>query len=344
MPTPPGATLPPATHRPYLLQDEVMSENLDQSQTYRIGAVARLTGISVDRLRAWERRYAVVETRRTESLGRIYTREDVERLTMIKQLVDLGNPISSVAHLTDAQLRERLQQDNRARQQVQQFATRPVRVAVLGTTLAAYVDASAPRLHGMQIIGTFRHFGEFQRALGTLAPDVFVVEYPGVHAETVEEVVELMRRAGTQRAVLVCGFGRGEDFDALKAVGAVILRSPVSLEELEIACRYEGVDAAEEPVPSLRTELGDTIPPRRFQDEDLVRLANLSRSVECECPEHLVSLVGSLAAFEAYSATCKNRNPTDAALHAYLHRVTAHARALIEEALENVAEVEGLTR
>lgn len=322
-----------------------MSENHDHSQTYRIGAVARLTGISVDRLRAWERRYAVVETRRTESLGRIYTREDVERLTMIKQLVDLGNPISSVAHLTDAQLRERLQQDNRARQQVQQFATRPVRVAVLGTTLAAYVDASAPRLHGMQIIGTFRHFGEFQRTLGTLAPDVFVVEYPGVHAETVEEVRDLMKRAGTSRAVLVCGFGRGEDFDALKGIGAVILRSPVSLEELEIACRYEGEhELAEEAVPSLRTELGDTIPPRRFQDEELVRLANLSRSVECECPEHLVSLVGSLAAFEAYSATCRNRNPTDAALHAYLHRVTAHARALIEEALENVAEVEGLTR
>ena len=107
-----------------------MSQKQDSSQNYRIGAVARLTGISVDRLRAWERRYAVVETRRTESLGRIYSRDDVERLTMIKQLVDLGNPISSVANLSDSQLRERLQQDNRSRQQVQQFATRPVRAAV----------------------------------------------------------------------------------------------------------------------------------------------------------------------------------------------------------------------
>ena len=70
----------------------------------------------------------------------------------------------------------------------------------------------------------------------------------------------------------------------------------------------------------------------------------MSRSVECECPEHVVTLIGSLAAFESYSANCKNRNPTDAALHAYLHRITAHARALMEEALENVAEIEGLTR
>ena len=53
-----------------------------------IQVVARRTGLSVDVIRAWERRYGVVETRRTESLGRIYTRDDVERLTMIKQLVD----------------------------------------------------------------------------------------------------------------------------------------------------------------------------------------------------------------------------------------------------------------
>ena len=321
-----------------------MSQKQDSSQNYRIGAVARLTGISVDRLRAWERRYAVVETRRTESLGRIYSRDDVERLTMIKQLVDLGNPISSVANLTDSQLRERLQQDNRSRQQVQQFATRPVRAAVFGSTLAAYLDAAGERLEGLSLIGAYRNYSDFERALSSLAPDVLILEYAGVYEETVQEVVGLMKRAGTRRAVVVAGFGRREIFDALKAEGVMILRSPVSLEELALACRFEGESA---PEPSafdegLRPELGDAIPPRRFDDDDLVRLAGLSRSVECECPEHLITLIGSLTAFEAYSASCKSRNPTDAALHAYLHRVTAHARALMEEALENVAEVEGM--
>jgi Predicted transcriptional regulators len=207
-----------------------MSQKQDSSQNYRIGAVARLTGISVDRLRAWERRYAVVETRRTESLGRIYSREDVERLTMIKQLVDLGNPISSVANLTDSQLRERLQQDNRSRQQVQQFATRPVRAVVYGSTLAAYLDAAADRLDGLSLIGAFRVYSDFERALPSLAPDVLILEYTGVYEETVDEVSTLMKRAGTSRAVLVAGFGRREVFEALKAAGAMILRSPVSLE------------------------------------------------------------------------------------------------------------------
>ena len=329
-----------------------MSENgsPDQSQTYRIGAVARLTGISVDRLRAWERRYGVVETRRTESLGRIYTRDDVERLTMIKQLVDLGNPISSVAQLGDEQLRERLQQDNRSRRQLQHGGevAPPARVAALGTTLVGYLEDAADRLSGLQLLGTFRQHSDFERSVAALAPDVVVIEYPGVYDDTIAEVRDIMQRAGTRRAVLVCGFGRREVFDALSELGATILRSPVSLEELEIACRAAGRAEPEHygntEESLLRPELGETIPPRRFDDDDLMRLAGASRSVECECPEHLVTLVGSLAAFEAYSANCKHRNPDDAALHAYLHRITAHARALIEEALENVAEVEGLTK
>ena len=71
----------------------------DTSSAYRIGAVARLTGISPDTLRMWERRYAVVEPRRTPKGGRLYSQQDVTRLTMIKTLVDQGHAISTVANL-----------------------------------------------------------------------------------------------------------------------------------------------------------------------------------------------------------------------------------------------------
>ena len=46
--------------------------------------------------------------------------------------------------------------------------------------------------------------------------------------------------------------------------------------------------------------------------------------------------------FEIYSAQCENRDDDDAALHRYLHQVTAQARSLIEEALERVAAAEGI--
>jgi len=325
-----------------------MSESAPSSDdnTYRIGAVARLTGISVDRLRAWERRYGVVETRRTEALGRIYTRGDVERLTMIKQLVDLGNSISSVANLDDEQLRQRLQQDSRSSQNSNDpFTNKPIRVVAYGETLAALLRSSLDRLPGILLAGAYQHFDEFRRHVTALAPEVLILEYAGVYPDTVDEFADLLARSGARRAVMVCGFGRHDVFRSLEERGAVILRSPVSLEELELACRYSGEqrEAAVPSHPALPADLGEGIPPRRFGDADLVQLASIARSVECECPEHLISLIGSLTAFEAYSATCQHRNVDDAALHGYLHRVTAHARALIEEALENVAEMEGLT-
>jgi hypothetical protein len=52
--------------------------------------------------------------------------------------------------------------------------------------------------------------------------------------------------------------------------------------------------------------------------------------------------VSSLSAFEAYSQECENRSPDDAALHAYLHAATAHARATLEAALARVIEAEGI--
>ena len=75
---------------------------------YRIGAVSRLTGISQDALRIWERRYQAVVPHRSEKGGRLYSEEDVARLTAIKSLVDQGHAISTVANLSSRELNERL--------------------------------------------------------------------------------------------------------------------------------------------------------------------------------------------------------------------------------------------
>jgi DNA-binding transcriptional MerR regulator/methylmalonyl-CoA mutase cobalamin-binding subunit len=71
---------------------------------YPIRAVSKLTGISVDTLRAWERRYAVVEPERDER-GRLYSEADVERLKLLRQLVEQGHAIGRVAALTSEELR-----------------------------------------------------------------------------------------------------------------------------------------------------------------------------------------------------------------------------------------------
>lgn len=71
--------------------------------TYALGAVSRLTGLSPELLRAWERRYGVVEPLRTPGGTRRYRAEDLERLRLLKAAVDAGHRIGNVASLpTDA--------------------------------------------------------------------------------------------------------------------------------------------------------------------------------------------------------------------------------------------------
>lgn len=70
---------------------------------YPIRAVARLTGLSLDTLRAWERRYQVVTPLR-DHRGRLYDERDVERLRQLAKLVDGGHAIGSIAKLTPAAL------------------------------------------------------------------------------------------------------------------------------------------------------------------------------------------------------------------------------------------------
>jgi MerR family transcriptional regulator, light-induced transcriptional regulator len=71
---------------------------------YPIKMVARLTGIPMDTLRAWERRYEAVVPARGER-GRAYTDADVTRLKRLASLVREGHAIGQIASLPDASLR-----------------------------------------------------------------------------------------------------------------------------------------------------------------------------------------------------------------------------------------------
>lgn len=71
---------------------------------YSIKAAAQLADLSVDTLRAWERRYSAVEPRRSGTGRRLYTEAEVERLSLLKHATDLGHPISMVAPLDNPEL------------------------------------------------------------------------------------------------------------------------------------------------------------------------------------------------------------------------------------------------
>ncbi len=81
---------------------------------YPIRAVAKITGLSLDTLRAWERRYKAVVPERSDR-GRQYGPEHIERLLLLNRLVQKGHAIGGIASRSDEELRSLLtQQPNQA--------------------------------------------------------------------------------------------------------------------------------------------------------------------------------------------------------------------------------------
>lgn len=72
---------------------------------YRVGMVSKMTGLSTHTLRMWEKRYVAVLPKRTEAGGRLYTDADVERLRLLRELVEAGHSIGGIAKLSDPDLR-----------------------------------------------------------------------------------------------------------------------------------------------------------------------------------------------------------------------------------------------
>lgn len=72
-----------------------------KERTFPLGAIVRMTGLTADTLRAWERRYGVVVPARTPGGTRRYTSEDLERLQLVKAVVDSGRRIGKVASMTN---------------------------------------------------------------------------------------------------------------------------------------------------------------------------------------------------------------------------------------------------
>ena len=78
---------------------------MSDSGRYRVGMVAKMTGLSTHTLRMWEKRHAAVLPTRTEAGGRLYSDDDVQRLRLLHQLVRSGHSIGGIAKLSDEDLR-----------------------------------------------------------------------------------------------------------------------------------------------------------------------------------------------------------------------------------------------
>ena len=81
----------------------------DQMYKYPIKVVSQMTGLSVFVIRAWEKRYNVVTPERTETNRRLYSEDDIEKLKLLNNAINLGHNIGGIANLSVSELRSILE-------------------------------------------------------------------------------------------------------------------------------------------------------------------------------------------------------------------------------------------
>jgi methanogenic corrinoid protein MtbC1 len=86
----------------------------ESEKRHPIRVAAKRSGTPESTLRAWERRYKAVVPGRADTGRRLYSDLDIRRLQLIRHALDGGRSISSVAPLTDRELRDLISEDRAA--------------------------------------------------------------------------------------------------------------------------------------------------------------------------------------------------------------------------------------
>jgi DNA-binding transcriptional MerR regulator len=320
----------------------------NEEQRYGIGAVARLTGLTDHTIRVWERRYSAVVAARKASGHREYTPEDVEKLGLLKRLTEDGISIGRIAGESIDELRERVQSISDL---TLPASPERIAVAVLGDNLPGQLAATKLDLAPLDVVVADSSTDRFLADLRRQSPEVIVLERPVLDDAAIEWLTALLEDSGAGGGIVVYRFAASGDIERARDARILTLRAPVEPDQLCAAAvraltrqpaRPRNPRAAKAAKSAQEWHFSGPIAPRRFTQQQLTLLSQTSTSIDCECPKHLAELVTDLSAFEIYSANCANRDKEDAALHRFLHRTTAEARALVEMALEKVAEAEGL--
>jgi MerR family transcriptional regulator, light-induced transcriptional regulator len=169
---------------------------------------------------------------------------------------------------------------------------------------------------------------------------VLLIKVNTLQAAVHTTIQALIQKHKFAQTIVIYNFAPEAVVQAMKFSGLIVRREPISDSELaELIQSVLFVDQAR--AQEFGTS-GNVISSRKYSDETLTRVASISTNVLCECPRHVAELISQLASFEEYSQECLNKNADDAHLHAYLRSISGSARSLFENALEKIAQHEGI--
>lgn len=311
-----------------------------EGSTYRIAAVSKESGVPIATVRMWERRYGVVSPARSSGNGRLYSRQDIERLSLLKLAVDAGHAIGTVANLSDEQIKARL--DSSGSVTKPSSPSSPCRTVILGPLLAHRLNKAWADRKDVEIASVLDSFDTENDSIESARPDALIVEVALVHAATLLQLRQLRAALRPTVMIVIYGFGTQQTLKRLDDEGMLAIGAPADPAHLARICHL-GLSMNGPGRLSIESMLMRSIGPRKFDDHFLATAARQPTSVQCECPNHLADLLVKLNAFELYSRDCESTNPSDAAVHVLLHAAAAHCREVIEHAMSKVLAHEGIT-
>ena len=298
-------------------------ESIVDEDLYKIGAVARRTGISPECLRAWERRYGLTPAQRAGKT-RFYSASQVERLTRVKALLDQGHPISQLIQLSDDELQRRLHPTPR-RASVHRRRTG----LVGGQLILAHREAerSAETTdESMEIVAQWTTAAELRADHGALPElDCLVVFVPTLDNQQIENIEQIYPDAGL---VVAFRYATAADLEACRQAGRAILRWPAEWHTLERRV------TATAPVAAGAA--------RRYSDGELLHISLMASRAGCECPRHLAALIGEINDYESHARRCTSVRGAVDEDHRLMAGHLDAARGQLEESLHVLVEKHGL--
>lgn len=313
------------------------STDLDEAGStaaYRTGVAAKLAGLPVETLRVWERRYQLSSPARSARGQRLYSAEQVRRLSLLKQLADQGHAIGTLASLPLEQLQAMLgAQPSRAGP--------PLRAVAVGATLAPRLLAggvaqdgstgfmAGPDVHVVGACARLEDAGSLPRHA-----DVLIVEISELDVDALAPIQRARDATETSAVVVLYRFCASTTIRTLRAQGCLVARIPAQLNELAPLCRSAVVGA----------NLGALAPASaiEFDEEALAKIMAMRNPITCECPRHLAELLMMVGSFERFSSQCASRDEADAQLHLALQQAAGQARGILENAMARLLHTEGM--
>lgn len=329
------------------METHVQYEDNDAPR-YRSGTAARMAKMPVSTLRVWEQRYGVISPAKSETGQRLYSGDDVRRLTLLRSLVNQGHAIGAIANAESAELERMLEATREAQAQNRLPAPGAITLTVCGALLAERIRHRRSVLAslGIETVAEIASVDPMDRADRPDQPDqphetdALVVEALSLQPDTAEAILAAARTLGARAVGVIYSFGTVRATDMLRAAGVRLYREPNAHTELDQVLQELSqlvyVDAVYGKLEPLRRNA------RRFTDRQLDIFANASQTIACECPRHLVDLIRQLDAFERFSDGCAVRSSLDEQLHRHLGDVANRARLMLEDAMEFAIRAETL--